>query len=97
MQKDVSKRLRGTYTTPILTNGSIKGQILEYNPDKDILVIRATVSNSALGVTTQDHIEIPAHTLTGVDDIPVEVAGQKTTIGELRKGKTTPDVKKKLY
>jgi hypothetical protein len=88
IQKDVSKRLRGTYTTPILQNGSIKAQILEYNPDKDILVVRATVGNSALGVDSQDAIEIPASSLTGVDDIPIEVGGEKTTIGALRQGKT---------
>jgi hypothetical protein len=68
----------------------MSGQIAEYNPEKDVLIIRATVGNNALGIESQDAIEIPASRVTGVDNIPITIAGEKTTIGVLRGGAKKP-------
>lgn len=87
-------RLKGTTTTPLVKDkGSIRAQILEYDPDKDVLVVRSIASNNALGLESQDVLEVPAKNVQGVDNIPIVIDGRKTTISELRQGRTqsTPD------
>ena len=85
------RKHRGTITSKLISDkGSIRAQLLEYDPDKDVLIVRSVASNNALGLDSQDVIEIPASNLQGVDDIPILIDGRKGTIGELRANKATP-------
>lgn len=83
-------RLKGTTTTPLVRDkGSIRAQILEYDPDKDVLVVRSIASNNALGLESQDVLEVPANNVEGINNIPIVINGRKTNISELRQGKTS--------
>lgn len=81
-----AKKHRGTITTKMVTDkGSIRGQLLEYDPDRDVLVVRSIASNNALGLDSQDVVEVPATNLEGIDNIPIMIGDRQGTVGELRK------------
>lgn len=89
------RKHRGTVTVKMLGKGSMRGQLLEYDPAKDVLVVRSIASNSALGLDSQDAVEVPASNLEGVDNIPIMIGDRQATLGEIRnKTNTQPTVKK---
>lgn len=68
---------------------NVSGQLIDYDKDNDMLIIRTTTGVSNMGIDSKQLVEIPAGNIPDVDRLPILKDGKQTTLGEIRKGKVS--------
>ena len=78
-----------------LEPGTMEGNLLHYDPAKDVLIFSAASATNNPYLKSNDIVEVPASNLSGANDLPILINGKMGKVGDLRKG--IPPVKKKAY
>ena len=67
-----------------LRGGSnISGQLVDYDADKKVIIIRTTTGIPTLRIDPKQLVEVPIDNIPNANNLPIMVDGKQTTIGEL--------------
>jgi hypothetical protein len=74
-----------------LTAGNVAGEILDYIPTEDKVILRVTGGGENPDVSSKTIIKIPARNIEGIDNLPIRTEQGVTTLGAIR-AKGTPSL-----